>query len=313
MTAVDSRPQTAAPASLGVRGQCVACCRPYGLPRSPAAEPPGSLTLLACPPLVVCDPCWHLAGGRRGVADRLLDVDEASASDDAAALAPVLVFDPAVAALLEAAGRYDELHPIDRLLVESGVRWALVRRIVVPSRMKLAGDVLCRVPPADTRPADSPDVWLDAVKERIDAQTGSRGGKSATFKYRPKRKRWAAVAKLFATAAHRDRRPLTWLTQDEIAAVVSCTDRTVRRIVRWLCKEGLLWEVVPGCQLPEQEVPDGETPAEAAGRRAEDAGRDRRGGVCGGPGPRRARCGPVRAVRCRRGGRGRAARPPGRR
>ena len=111
-------------------------------------------------------------------------------------------------------------------------------------------------------------MWLDAVKERIDAQTGSRGGKSATFKYRPKRKRWAAVAKLFATAAHRDRRPLTWLTQDEIAAVVSCTDRTVRRIVRWLCKEGLLWEVVPGCQLPEQEVPDGETPAEAAGRRA---------------------------------------------
>ena len=141
-----SPPHGAREASASV-GQCVACCRPYGLPRSPAAEPSGSLALLGCPSLVVCDPCWHLAGGRRGVAARVLDVDEASAATDAAtAVAPVLVFDPAVAALLEDAGRYDELHPIDRILVESGVRWALVRRIVVPSRMKLAGDVLCRVP-----------------------------------------------------------------------------------------------------------------------------------------------------------------------
>jgi hypothetical protein len=246
----------------------VACCRPYGrrrAPRIPADVTEGAL--IDCADLVVCDQCWHVAGGTAAITTRLAG----------AAMEPALVFDPAVDALLSAAAEYDQLHPIDRLLVESGVRWQVLRHIAVPARMQLAGQVLRRPAPDATRSADSARVWLDVVEDRIRAQTiapssaagaGSSAGAGAGFVYNAKRRRWWRIANLLACAADRDTRPLTWVTQEEIAAVVGCSTRTVRRAVAWLRAEGLLWEVVPGCRLPQQHVPDAETHTEATARRA---------------------------------------------
>jgi hypothetical protein len=86
-----------------------------------------------CAELVVCDQCWHLAGGTAAIASRLVDDGEAADPE------PALLFDPVVEAVLASAAEYDELHPIDRLLVESGVRWEVLRHIAVPARMQLAG------------------------------------------------------------------------------------------------------------------------------------------------------------------------------
>jgi biotin operon repressor len=255
-----------APAGVRVaqRLECVACCRPYGRRRAPRI--PGDAAggaLIDCAELVVCDQCWHVAGGTAAITTRLAG----------AGMEPALVFDPAVDALLQAAAEYDQLHPIDRLLVESGVRWSVLRHIAVPARMQLAGEVLRRTAPDATRSADSGRVWLDVVEARIRAQTvASRAGSSAMggagFTYNAKRRRWWRIAHLLACAADRDARPLTWVTQEEIAAVVGCSTRTVRRAVAWLRAEGLLFEVVPGCRLPQQHVPDGETAIEATARRA---------------------------------------------
>ncbi|WP_459220447.1 helix-turn-helix domain-containing protein [Pseudonocardia sichuanensis] len=230
------------------------CGRGYGRRRSPSVE---GEALWDCDELVVCDQCWHLAGGTAAITTRLTG----------AAMEPAIVFDPVVEALLAGAAEYDELHPIDRLLVESGVRWAVLRHIAVPARMQLAGQVLRRPAPEATRSADSARIWLDAVEDRIRAQTGA-GASTGAFVYNAKRRRWWRIANLLACAADRDTRPLTWVTQEEIAAVVGCSTRTVRRAVAWLRAEGLLWEVVPGCRLPQQHVPDAETATEAADRRA---------------------------------------------
>lgn len=236
-------------------GECVACSRGYGRRRSPSVE---GEALWDCAELVVCDQCWHLAGGTAAITTRLTGE----------AMEPAIVFDPAVEALLAGAAEYDELHPIDRLLVESGVRWAVLRHIAVPARMQLAGQVLRRPAPEATRSADSARVWLDAVEDRIRAQTGASASAGAGFVYNAKRRRWWRIANLLACAADRDTRPLTWVTQEEIAAVVGCSTRTVRRAVAWLRAEGLLWEVVPGCRLPQQHVPAAETATETAVRRA---------------------------------------------
>ena len=40
-----------------------------------------------------------------------------------------------------------------------------------------------------------------------------------------------------ALAAHEERRPLTWISQLEIATLVGCDKRTVRRVVKWLREE----------------------------------------------------------------------------
>ena len=241
------------------RGGCVACGRGYGRLRTTGDQPrdfDGELEagLWDCAGLVVCDQCWHLAGGAAAIAAR---VDAAGG-----AVVPVLVMDPEIDAVLVAAAEHDLLHPLDRLLVASGVRWQVLRHIAVPARMQLAGQVARSDPPARTRPATSPRCWLDEVEARIRAQTG------VTFRYNSKRRRWWRVANCLAAAAARERRPLTWIAQEEIAAVVGCSDRTVRRVVAWLRVEGLLWEVVPGCRLPQQHVPDDETPEEATDRRA---------------------------------------------
>lgn len=261
--------RTAPPAPVAARGECAGCGRGYGRRRSPSVQ---GQALWECAKLVVCDQCWHLAGGTAAITTRLAG-ETGEAGTAGGAMEPALVFDPAVEALLVAAAEYDELHPIDRLLVESGVRWAVLRHIAVPARMQLAGQVLRRPAPEATRSADSARVWLDAVEDRIRAQTATAtaagaGAGAGTFVYNAKRRRWWRIANLLACASDHNRRPLTWLTQEEIAAVVGCSTRTVRRAVTWLRAEGLLWEVVPGCRLPQQHVPDAETATEAAARRA---------------------------------------------
>jgi hypothetical protein len=202
----------------------------------------------------VCDQCWQLAGGCGAVQTNL---DSANGE-----MTPLLVLDPAVEALLAGADEYDLLHPIDRLLVESGIRWVLLRHIAVPARMHLAGHVLTRTAPEHTRAADSPELWIDAVEARIRTQSGT----GLEFRYAAKRRRWWRICHVLRCCADRRRRPLTWVSQEEIAAAVGCSDRTVRRCVAWLRAEGLLWEIVPGCQLPRQSRPDDETTTERAER-----------------------------------------------
>lgn len=252
MTGAIADPQTAL-ANRADRQPCMACCRPFARPRPAPRDT--TLPLIERAPLLVCDQCWHLAGGQRVVERRL-----AARSGE-----HTLQFEPQVQALLDDVTGYDQLHPIDRVLVESGVRWSKVRRIVIPARIQLAGDVLRRRPPPDTAAAATPTTWLDAVTERILAQSTSTAA-GGRFVYRSKRRRWWQICKVFGAAADRERRPLTWITQAEVAAATGCSTRTVRRVVTWLKDEGLLWEVVPGCQLPQQAIPDQETPEEAADR-----------------------------------------------
>ena len=246
---------------------CVACGRPYGRQRAPRTDTDtAQTTLLDCTALVVCDQCWHLAGNTNTVTARLTH----------SPTEPALQFDPAIEALLLAANDYDQLHPLDRLIVESGVRWAVLRHIAVPARMQLAAWIAQRHPPEATRRADSPGAWLDAVEDRIRAQTRADhtragAGTSPTppgdqFVYNAKRRRWWRICHILRCCADRDTRPLTWVTQEEIAAAIGCSTRTVRRCVAWLRAEGLLWEIVPGCRLPQQRVPDGETSTETAHR-----------------------------------------------
>lgn len=246
---------TEVPTAAARKPACVSCGRQYGRPRSPAVEPDSAQDgLLRCLDLVVCDQCWHLAGGSAGIAARLDTAGDA--------LEPLLVLPPDVETLLAGAAEYDVLHPLDRLLVDSGVRWAVLRHIAVPARMTLAGWVLRSAAPDGTRTADSARLWLDQVEARIRAQSGDGG-----FVYTTRKRRWWRIAHQLACAAAWERRPLTWMAQEEIAAVVGCSTRTVRRVVAWLRDEALLWEVVPGCRLPQQHVPDGETSHEAAERR----------------------------------------------
>lgn len=60
------------------------------------------------------------------------------------------------------------------------------------------------------------------------------------FVYNAKRRRWWRICHILRCCADRDTRPITWVTQDEIAAAIGCSTRTVRRCVAWLRDEGLL-------------------------------------------------------------------------
>ncbi|WP_346057000.1 hypothetical protein [Amycolatopsis dongchuanensis] len=236
------------------RGNCVKCRRAPGRPRSPQAPGDG---LIPANELVVCDRCWLTAGGDDAVQ---------AALDDDGQLRLSLEGSAEFEALLAEAEEYDQRHPIDRCLIEAGIRWDTLRLIAVPARCDLVRWVLERVPPTHTRVADSLDAWIEAVAARIEQQTGTE------FKYNPKRRRWWRIANVLRCCSddpsYRQRRPLTWISQEEIAAAVGCSTRTVRRCVAWLQREGLLHEVLPGCQMPRQTIPDDETAAEQAQREA---------------------------------------------
>ncbi|WP_394622319.1 hypothetical protein JNUCC0626_50150 (plasmid) [Lentzea sp. JNUCC 0626] len=236
MTAATSYPDVVAPVQ---RPECVSCTRPMGRRRTP---------LINDEPLYVCDLCWHLAGGAQAVAAKLAGEQPQ----------PLLELDPGAEALMLAVAEQDQLHPLDRLLTMSGIRWAVLRQIVPAARVDLAGRVLNRIAPEHTRPAQGAATWMEAVEQQIRDST--------EFRYKAKQRRWWRIARVFAICADRTGRPLTWVSQEEIAAAVGCSDRTVRRCVRWLQQVGLLWEVVPGCRLPMMEVPEGETPSEREAR-----------------------------------------------
>jgi hypothetical protein len=232
----------------------VKCRRAPGRARSPRPAGDG---LIASAELIVCDRCWHTSGG--------VDAVQAALDEDGE-LVLTLEGSPEFEALLAAVDAYDHRHPIDRFLIEAGIRWEKLRQIAVPARCDLVRWVLERVPPADTRLAVSPDAWIEAVAARIEAQTGTE------FRYNAKRRRWWRIANVLRCCSDDPSRgqcrPLTWVSQEEIAAAVRCSTRTVRRCVAWLQAEGLLHEVLPGCQMPRQAIPDDETAAEQAERQA---------------------------------------------
>ncbi|PXY51684.1 hypothetical protein CIT14_22120, partial [Virgibacillus profundi] len=107
---------------------------------------------------VVCDLCWSAVGGPAAVAAL---VDDASGIPRGQ-LAP----DAAIVELYASATPVDELHPIDRLLVESGIALERVRQIAPAGRVSLAGEILARRPPEHTRAARSPQEWLEVAEHR---------------------------------------------------------------------------------------------------------------------------------------------------
>lgn len=218
-----------------VRPLCVSCTRPQGRRRPQLVD--------ECDELFVCDLCWHLAGGREAI--------EARAAGEKPV--PLLEVAPEAEALVAAAD-CDRLHPIDRLLVESGIRWTMLRHIVPAARADLAVKVVTRTPPAGTRRADSAQCWMDVVTERI--------ATSPEFRYPCKKRRYWRIARIYALCADHHGRPLTWVRQQEIATATRCDSRTVRRCLKWLKEEGLLYELVQGCRVPAMQRPEGETPQE---------------------------------------------------
>ncbi|MFE2755652.1 hypothetical protein ACFXGA_26995 [Actinosynnema sp. NPDC059335] len=215
----------------GQRPDCVVCQRPFGRRRKVAQE------LLDQP---VCDQCWHLAGGADAVLARV------RAAMNGEPTGPFLALDPRADELIATANPNDLLHPNDRLAVDSGIRWSTLRTIIPRDRLRLVTMIdqnAGRRPPNTTRPDDAP-AWLMLVADHIRADTEQ-------FKQRngSKRSRWWRIARVFAICADRDRRPLTWAAHDVVAEAVGCSTKTVQRCLRWLEKQGLIWEVVPGCVL----------------------------------------------------------------
>jgi hypothetical protein len=154
-------------------------------------------------------------------------------------------------------------HRWNEVLTQAGVRWCVLRWVPRSVRRDLALQVLSRVAPEDTKRAESAALWLDEVKARIE--------RSPRFKRACSRVMAMRVAETYAALVERDGRPLTWITQEEIAAAVGRSDRTVRRYLDWLRAEGLLHELVPGTRLPSMDRPEDETEDEADARRQREA------------------------------------------
>lgn len=228
----------------GQRPDCIACQRPFGRHRAVAEQ------LLGRP---VCDQCWHLAGGAATILARLKGEAEG----------PVLEFDERADAMLAAANPQDLLHPFDRMAVRSGVRWSTLRTIIPRDRNRLTGMIADRADnvPAHTKIPTGGVDWLLLVTDRI-------AGDVDQFRQRrgSKRRRWWRIARVFALCADRKGRPLTWAAHEVVAEAVGCSTKTVQRCLRWLERQGLLWEVVPGCVLRRSQVPENETPAERDAR-----------------------------------------------
>lgn len=216
------------------------CTRPYGRRRTDGSAEPTH----------VCDSCWAACGGTAHILARL-----------GAGQTPLLLAAPEVEAQLAAADTAgDPLHPLDRLLIDAGVRWEVLRTVPPPARVELAMRVCTRQPPKDSRRADSPQSWMDAVLDRIHL--------SPEFKQQAKRNRWAAICHIWSIRADYDGRPLTWIPQDQIAEAMGCSTKTVQRCAGWLQRERLLHEVVPGTRLPQMHVPEGAGPGEREAARA---------------------------------------------
>ncbi|CAL9677636.1 hypothetical protein SUDANB95_07962 (plasmid) [Actinosynnema sp. ALI-1.44] len=209
--------------------------------------------------LVVCDQCWHVAGGAEAIRARALSLMEGGDQ-------PVLAMDPLVEEMLAGANPLDMLHPTDRLLVDSGVRWSVARHIVPKARVELAKRIAERSAPSGTAASEDAVAWLAVVTQHIASDQEEfkqpRGSK---------RRRWWRILRVYAICADRQGRPLTWAAHEVVAEAVGCSTKTVQRALRWAERRGLLWEVVPGCVLPKASSPTDETPAEREDRLAREA------------------------------------------
>lgn len=235
------------------RPECVACLRPFGRTRAVAHQ------LLGNTP--VCDHCWHLAGGAQAILDRAHLFAEGTDT-------LILAFDERADAMIAAANPVDLLHPADRVVVDNGVRWSVLRTIIPRDRLRLTSwiaDRTASVPTGTTRP-DGPEAWLVLVTLAIAADTEEFKQPRGT-----KRRRWWRIARVFALCADRDGRPLTWAAHDVVAEAVGCSTKTVQRCLRWLESAGLLHEVVPGCVLRRCQVPEGETAQQRNARQEREA------------------------------------------
>jgi hypothetical protein len=233
------------------RPECAACQRPFGRPRRSVADLLGEL--------FVCDQCWHVAGGAKVIRARAVSLMEGGSE-------PIFTMDPLVEGLLVGANPIDLLHPTDRLLVDSGVRWSIARHIVPKARVELAKRVAERSAPAGTAASEDAVAWLAVVTQHIAADQDEfkqpRGSK---------RRRWWRIFRVYAICSDRQGRPLTWAAHEVVAEAVGCSTKTVQRALRWAERRGLLWEVVPGCVLPKASSPTNETPAERESRLAREA------------------------------------------
>jgi hypothetical protein len=154
----------------------------------------------------------------------------------------------------------------------SGLRWVLLRHLPWAQRLMLVDDISRRTPPADTRPTISDEEWLQFVAEAAaqarhfyspsSRDPQPRSPAEATDK---SRRRAYRIAQALASRMTWEGRPLTWISQAEIAAEVGCSERHVRRFLTWLQRLGAMYEVVPPCgALPMMELPEDPTPEERA-------------------------------------------------
>ena len=161
--------------------------------------------------------------------------------------------------MFEAATTGEGRRRWDDVLTGAGVRWTLLRWVRPAVRRDLGMQVLARQEPAGTRRAESGQLWLDAVRERVES--------SPAFQQARSRRRALRIAEVYAARADRDARPLTWIPQEEIAAAVGLSsDRQIRRYLEWFKSVGLLFEVVAGTRVTAMSRPSDETDAEAAAR-----------------------------------------------
>lgn len=210
----------------------------------------------------ICDQCWHLSGGAEKILAR------AKAMAEGTSEVPVLTMDPWSEALIAgAAGNTDLLHPHDRLVVENGVRWSTLRKIIPRDRLRLAAMVAERVEstPAHTELPAGITAWQTEVIARIAADLDEFRQPRGT-----KRRRWWRICRVFALCCDRDGRPLTWAAHEVVAEAVGCSTKTVQRCLRWLEGQGLIREVVPGCVLRRSHTAERETEQERADRLARE-------------------------------------------
>lgn len=208
------------------------------------------MTAMLATPLADCEFC-----GQPGAQPRQHE-------PDAAPIALCLsCWDPTAVDRAEEHEYYDDHGVVDGDLLTSGVRWTVLRWLHRSCRIRLWRQVRAAVMPVGTRTCwEGPEVWLHEVHARIDAQPWRDCRKDT----------WRAGVEALAASVRRDARPLTEITQETMAAAINRSDRHVRNILTWLCEEGLLGRILSGTRMPRLVVPEGESPAEAAARRAQE-------------------------------------------
>lgn len=225
-------------------GQCLKCGRP-GRQRPTLVE--------SFPRPVACDLCWHSCGGAEGLAA----VVAGEVPDPFPARSPVEELRQVDDGL-----RWDDLHPVDQFLIESGIGWGQLRWVPRPARVALALNLKTRRPPEGTQAAESRQLWLDEVLTRIAC--------SIDFHQDRSRRTCYSVAEVYAWDRNRTGRPLAWMTHETVGEAIGKSSKTVQRSVHWFLQQELMHEVVPGLKLPRMSLPENPTADERAAARTAD-------------------------------------------